>query len=55
MDTEIQMVSIDLPKGHAMILLHALKNQFTIQGLTGAKALVEMCNALEDALNDEEG
>ncbi len=62
MNDDVQMISIEMPKGHVMILLHALKTQFTIQGLSGAKVLVEMCNSLEEALisgevaqiNDEE-
>ena len=54
MDSNIQMVLIEMPKGHAMIWLHALKTQFTIQGLTGAKVLVEMCESIEEAINSSD-
>ena len=54
MDDEIQMVNIIMAKGQAMVLLQALKTQFTVQGLAGAKTLLEMCGAIEEALISSE-
>jgi len=54
MDNEIQMVSITMAKGQAIALLQALKTQFTVQGLAGAKTLLDMCDAIEEALISSE-
>ena len=48
------MVNIIMARGQAMALLQALKTQFTVQGLVGAKNLVEMCDAIEIAINNDE-
>lgn len=51
---EIETIVVELPKGHAITLLHALQTQFTTKGVNGAKVLIELCDALEIALNHEE-
>jgi len=49
-----EIVSINMPRDHVIILLNALKTQFSIKGLAGAEALVEMCKSIEYALINEE-
>ena len=54
MSDEEDIVTIQMKREYANVLLNHISNNLTVQGLQGATALIDICNALSNSLDESE-